>query len=193
MGQASRRSPVSLGSQAMAHGGIALLLAALLLAAQSWTGTGPAAYLLVTWAFLTGLALSHIVHEWCHFLGATAARSALTLKPRLHPLFFDYDFAQNTRAQFLCLSIGGLLGNVLLLSLALLFAGSRSPLMTAFLAAVAGQFVFVLMLELPVSIGVMAGRDPLRTLEQHFGQGGPLFLRAGSGGLATAALVFLLC
>lgn len=193
MGQASKRSPVSLGSQAIAHGGIALLLAALLLAAQSWTGAGPAAYLLVAWAFLTGLALSHIVHEWCHFLGATAARSALTLKPRLHPLFFDYDFAQNTRAQFLCLSIGGLLGNVLLLSLALLFAGSRSPLMTAFLAAVAGQFVFVLMLELPVSLGVMAGRDPLRTLEQHFGQGGPLFLRAGSGGLATAALVFLLC
>ncbi len=193
MGQASKRSPVSLGSQAIAHGGIALLLAALLLAAQSWTGTGPAAYLLVTWAFLTGLALSHIVHEWCHFLGATAARSALTLKPRLHPLFFDYDFAQNTRAQFLCLSIGGLLGNVLLLSLALLFAGSRSPVMTAFLAAVAGQFVFVLMLELPVSLGVMAGRDPLRTLEQHFGQGGPLFLRAGGGGLATAALVFLLC
>ena len=79
-----------------------------------------------------------------------------------------------------------------LLSLALLFAGSHSPVMIAFLAAVAGQLVFVLMLELPVSIGVMAGRDPLRTLEQHFGQGGPLFLRAGIGGLATAVLVFLL-
>ena len=68
----------------------------------------------------------------------------------------------------------------------------QSPVMTAFLAAVAGQFVFVLMLELPVSIAVMAGRDPLQALQQHFGQGGPLFLRAGSGGLATAALVFLL-
>lgn len=192
MGQASKRSPVSLGRQALAHGGIALLLVALLLAAHAWTGTGPAAYLLAAWGFLTGLALSHIVHEWCHFLGATAARSALSLKPRIHPLFFDYDFAQNTRPQFLCLSIGGLLGNVLLLSLALLFAGSQSAVMIAFLAAVAGQLVFVLMLELPVSMGVMAGRDPLRTLEQHFGQGGPLFLRAGIGGLATAALVFLL-
>jgi len=39
----------------------------------------------------------------------------------------------------------------------------------------------------------MAGRDPLQALQQHFGQGGPLFLRAGIGGLATAALVFLLC
>ncbi|MBP6683702.1 MAG: hypothetical protein KA159_10340 [Halioglobus sp.] len=193
MTPSSRHSPASLGRQALAHGGFALLLVALLLAAHSWTGTGPAAYLLVAWAFLTGLALSHIVHEWCHFLGATAARSALTLKPCIHPLFFDYDFAKNTQAQFLCLSIGGLLGNVLLLSLALLFAGSQSAVMTAFLAAVAGQLVFVLILELPVSIGVMAGRDPLRTLEQHFSQGGPLFLRAGIGGLATAALVFLLC
>ena len=192
MTRTSRRSPVSLGVHALAHGGIALLLVALLLAAHSWPGTGPGAYLLVAWGFLTGLALSHIVHEWCHFLGATVAHSAFTLKPRVHPLFFDYDFAKNTRPQFLCLSIGGLLGNVLLLSLALLFAGSQSAVMTAFLAAVAGQLVFVLMLELPVSIGVMAGGDPLRTLEQHFGQGGPLFLRAGIGGLATAALVFLL-
>jgi len=179
--------------QALVHGGIALLLAALLIGADSGERTGVTAYLVTAWAFLTGLALSHIVHEWCHFLGARAARSALTLKPGIHPLFFDYDFAKNTQPQFLCLSIGGLLGNLMLLCIALLCAGSQSPVMTAFLAAVAGQLVFVLMLELPVSIAVMAGRDPLQALQQHFGQGGPLFLRAGIGGLATAALVFLLC
>ena len=192
MTQATTGSPVSLATQALVHGGIALLLAALLIGADSGASTGVTAYLVAAWAFLTGLALSHIVHEWCHFLGARTARSALTLKPRIHPLFFDYDFAQNTPAQFLCLSIGGLLGNLMLLCIALLCAGSQSPVMTAFLAAVAGQFVFVLILELPVSIAVMAGRDPLQALQQHFGQGGPLFLRAGIGGLATAALVFLL-
>jgi hypothetical protein len=192
MNDATAGIPNPLARQALAHGGIALLLLAALVAADSLATTGAALYLAVAWAFLTGLGLSHIVHEWCHFLGAVSARSALTLKPRVHPLFFDFEFAKNTPRQFLCLGIGGLLGNVLLLSIALVFAGPQSPVMTSFLAAVAGQFVFVLMLELPVSLGVIAGRDPLRAMEQHFGQGGPLFLRAAIGGVATAALVFLL-
>lgn len=179
--------------QALAHGGVAALLIALLASAASLPAGGVAGSVAVAWAFLTGLALSHIIHEWCHFFGARLAGSTLSLKPAVHPLFFDFDFAKNTPGQFLCLSIGGLLGNIVLLSVALVLAGPQSPVMTGFLAAVAGQFVFVLMLELPVSLGVMAGRDPLQSLEQHFGQGGPLFLRAGIGGVATATLVFLLC
>ncbi|MDZ7921158.1 hypothetical protein [Rhodoferax sp.] len=127
MTQAATSSAISLARQALVHGGIALLLAALLIGADVKRGRdGVTAYLVAAWAFLTGLALSHIVHEWCHFLGARAARSALTLKPRIHPLFFDYDFAQNTPAQFLCLSIGGLLGNLMLLCVALLCAGPQS-------------------------------------------------------------------
>jgi hypothetical protein len=185
-------TPKALALQALAHGSVLLLLAAALVTADSLATTGAALYLAVAWAFLTGLGLSHIVHEWCHFFGAVIAGAAITLKPRVHPLFFDYDFAKNTPRQFLCLSIGGLLGNVVLLSIALAFAGPQAPVMTSFLAAVAGQFVFVLMLELPVSLGVMAGRDPLQSMEQHFGQGGPLFLRAAIGGVATATGVFLL-
>ena len=185
----------SLARQALAHGGVALLLVYTVALADSWEKTGGAGvvalYLAAAWAFLAGLGLSHILHEWCHFFGAVLARSAVTLKPAVHPLFFDYDFPAHTPRQFLCLSVGGLLGNVLLLCLLLLCVAPTTLVLTSLLAAVAGQLVFVLMLELPVSLGVLAGKAPLASLTDHFGQGGPLFLRAAIGGAATAALVFL--
>ena len=181
-----------LARQALAHGGVALLLVSLLTYMDARATSGAALYLAVGWAFLTGLVLSHIIHEWCHFFGAIAGRATITLKPRVHPLFFDFDFAANARAQFLFLSFGGLFGNVLLLWLVAHGDGPQSLVMTGLLAAVAGQLVFVLILELPVSIGVLGGADPLAALTEHFGQGGPLFLRAAIGGAATAALVFAL-
>ncbi|MEE4147092.1 MAG: hypothetical protein V2I26_19970 [Halieaceae bacterium] len=180
--------------QALAHGALALLLACSLVylhSAETAGASGAAFYLAGAWAFLCGLALSHIVHEWGHFLGAVVARSALTIKPRVHPLFFDFDYLANRPPQFLALSLGGLLGNLVLLA-ALLATGAHSLVLTGLLAAVIGQFVYVLVLELPVSLGVMAGRDPLETLATHFGQGRPLFLRATLAGIAAAVLVFLL-
>ena len=53
--------------------------------------------------------------------------------------------------------------------------------------------MFVLILELPVSIGVWRGGQPLAVLTAHFGQGGPLFLRAFAFGLATAFVVYRFC
>ncbi|MDH5173257.1 MAG: hypothetical protein OEW92_12615, partial [Gammaproteobacteria bacterium] len=72
--------------QALAHGGVAALLIALLASAASLPAGGVAGSAAVAWAFLTGLALSHIIHEWCHFFGARLAGSTLSLKPAVHPL-----------------------------------------------------------------------------------------------------------
>jgi hypothetical protein len=185
-------SAKSLALQTLAHGAVALLLVCTLILLDRMAIGGVALYLATAWAFLSGLGLSHIIHEWCHFLGAISARATITLKPRVHPLFFDFDYSANSPGQFLCLSFGGLLGNVVLLYILVFVVGPHSQIATGLLAAVAGQFVFVLMLELPVSLGVLAGRDPLQTLTAHFGQGGPLFLRAALGGVGTAVLVFLL-
>jgi hypothetical protein len=183
------------GRQGLAHGALALLLVCSLLYlhdAEMAGMAGPAIYLAAAWAFLCGLALSHITHEWGHFLGARTFRSRLTIKPRVHPLFFDFDYLANRPPQFLALSLGGLLGNLALM-LVLLVTGDHSLVLTSLLAAVIGQFVYVLVLELPVSLGVMAGRDPLEVLGTHFAQGRPLFLRATLAGITTAVLVFLLC
>ena len=181
--------------QALTHGSIVLALFVSLFAASSWidgvhSGTGY--YLVAAWSFLCGLAFSHIIHEWCHYAGARLAKSTLTLKPRVHPLFFDFDLEANTSRQFLYLSLGGLIGNLLLLAAIIFYAAPGSIVSTSLLAAVLGQLVFVLMLELPVSVEVITGKDPLAALGAHFGQGGPLFLRAAVGGVSTAVLVFLL-
>ena len=180
--------------QGLAHGALALLLVCSLIylhATEMAGSRGPTLYLAAAWAFLCGLALSHIIHEWGHFLGALTFRSRLTVKPRVHPLFFDFDYLANRPAQFLALSLGGLLGNLALL-LVLLGTGDHSLVLTSLLAAVIGQFAYVLVLELPVSLGVMAGRDPLEMLGTHFAQGRPLFLRATLAGVTAAVLVFLL-
>ena len=85
-----------------------------------------------------------------------------------------------------------MLANVLLLVLLLQSVSPVTLVAAGLLAAVAGQLVYVLLLELPVNLGILAGRDPLQTLAAHFGQGRPLFLRAGMAGIVTAALVLLL-
>ena len=101
--------------QGLAHGALALLLVCSLLylhAAETTGSKGVALYLAAAWAFICGLALSHIIHEWGHFLGAVTSRSTLTIKPRVHPLFFDFDYLANRPSQFLALSLGGLLGTL---------------------------------------------------------------------------------
>lgn len=182
--------------QAMAHGGVFALLVGILIWLQGQEVSGLAGllkYLAVGWAFLSGLALSHITHEWGHFAGALLTGSRFTIKPRIFPLFFDFDYVSNSSRQFLCMSLGGLVGNVLPLAvLAALWVEPQTLVLTGVLAAVLGQLVFVLILELPVSLGTLAGREPLATLTAHFGQGGPLFLRATVAAVGAAALVFLL-
>ena len=186
---------MQLARQFIAHGGVAALLAVSLGWLMRWEsggGSGWPLYLAVAWSVLCGIALSHIFHEWGHFLGGLVSGAALNVKTAIHPLFFDFDYRASTPGQFLALGAGGLLGNVALLLALLLSVAPGTLVAISLLAAVAGQLVFVLVLELPVSLGVRACGDPLQTLGAHFGQGLPLFLRAGAAGLFTAALVVLL-
>jgi hypothetical protein len=180
--------------QALAHGAVFTLLVSVLiwLQGQEVSGlAGPVKYLAAAWAFLSGMALSHIVHEWGHFVGAVITGSRLTIKPKIFPLFFDFDYVSNSSRQFLCMSLGGLVGNFVLLIFLALWVVPQTLVLTSVLAAVLGQLVYVLILELPISLGILAGREPLATLTEHFGQGGPLFLRATIAGVGAAALIFL--
>lgn len=195
MESTTSNAPTALMRQALAHGGVVLALFASLVAANSWGHTASSDlehYATAVWAFLCGLVFSHIIHEWCHYAGARIAKSTLVLKPDIHPIFFEFDLETNTSRQFLCLSLAGLLGNFLLLAVLITCAAPGSIVYLGLLAAVLGQLVFVLMVELPVSIEVITGKNPLTVLTAHFGQGGPLFFRAALGGVGTAALVFLL-
>lgn len=194
---ADRPLPLSRGPftlQALAHGAVFALLvlgASELHDHEQAGAAGASLYLAASLAFLIGLALSHILHEWGHFLGAVLSGAQLTVRQKISPLFFDFEFPANTPRQFLWMSAGGLSGNLLLLLFLALCIGSPGLVLTAMMAAVLGQLVFVVVLELPVSLRVLAGQAPLPALTEHFSQGAPLFLRALLAGAATAGLVFL--
>jgi hypothetical protein len=80
-------------------------------AAGSSAGTGPVADLS---GLLAGVALGACalpLHEWGHFLGAVASRSAISPATSLRRVFaFSFDSRGNSRRQFLAMSIGGWLG-----------------------------------------------------------------------------------
>jgi hypothetical protein len=184
----------SLALQAVSHGAAfaLLVIAASFLHDREQAGSaGVSLYLAGSLAFLIGLALSHILHEWGHFLGAVLGGARLTTRRRIAPLFFDFDFPLNTPRQFLLMSLGGLSGNLLLLLFLSLCIETPGLVLTAMRAAVLGQLVFVVILELPVSLRVLAGQAPLAALTEHFSQGAPLFLRSLLAGTAVAALVIL--
>tara|TARA_R110002110_G_scaffold205066_7_gene417318 strand:+ start:475918 stop:476469 length:552 start_codon:yes stop_codon:yes gene_type:complete len=179
--------------QSAAHGFVMLALIAslhVMLRSRFPTLNTSTMAVCAVWSFACGLALSHIIHEWGHYLGARISGSKLSIKKRMAPLFFDFDYSANNARQYLYLSIGGLLGNIVLLLALLLWMPLTSLASVSLLAAVLGQLIYVLILELPISLGILAGRDPLTVLSQHFGQGRPLFARAGIGGVLTAAAVF---
>jgi hypothetical protein len=181
----------SLTRHAVSHGTvfIVLLLSLYWLQASETGAGGLTRYAGATWGFLTGMALSHLIHEWGHYLGARASGATTTLKQGVHPLFFDYVFAANSPRQFLVMSMGGLLGNLLLLAAMIALARPDALVLKSALAAVVGQLIFVIVLELPVSLAAVAGEAPYAALERHFSQGGALFLRAAALGVAGAATI----
>lgn len=192
----------------VSHSAVALLITTLWWGVNQWSAMAAPSLLIsgltIGLSVATAIILSHLVHEWGHFIGALLSRSAYTLKPKISPLFFDFDYVKNVPRQYLCFSAGGPLGNVLLAAATtlLLLAGphlsnphlSNQPqgLTTSqqwLLATMLGQLVYVLVLELPVSLGILAGKNPLEVLSTHFGQGAPLFQRSLLAGISSALLV----
>ncbi len=147
---------------------VAVATASVWLAARDWmAGTGPVADLL---GVLVGLGAAFTVikiHEWGHFLGAAATGSTYRLASRLgSPFMFAFDSKQNTKRQFLIMSLGGFIGTAIVL------VGSYTLLPDEVLATRITRGVAVLgvlagiILELPLLLRGMFGTSlpPLDTI-----------------------------
>jgi hypothetical protein len=138
---------------------IAAATASVWLTAGDWmAGTGPVADLL---GLLVGLGAAFSVvkiHEWGHFLGAAATGSNYRLATRLGSTFmFAFDSKDNSKRQFLVMSLGGFIGTaiVLVVSYALLpdeVLATRITRGMAVLGALAG-----IVLEVPLLLRGMFG------------------------------------
>jgi len=183
-----------LAKQAAVHGAAFLSALGIWAAFDSWTILSKlpiASAAAFVSAIAAGLILSHLIHEWGHFLGACLTKSKLTIKEKISPLFFDFDYLENNARQYLCLSAGGPVGNIVLILTTVFCIPMDNLGRQALLATMLGHFVYVLILELPVSRGILAGKNPIDVLSQHFGQGAPLFRRAERFGVLSG-LAFLL-
>ena len=168
----------------LSHGAAALITATLW-----WYLQAASAFVVIPLSIATGVVLSHLIHEWGHFSGALLSQSRYTLKKKISPLFFDFDYVHNNARQYLWLSAGGPLGNVLLLILITAFCSLNHLAAQWLLATVIGQFIYVLVLEGPVTLGILRGGNPLDVLAKHFGQGKLLFQRSLAIGVVSGLLV----
>jgi hypothetical protein len=176
----------------VSHSVFALFISVLWQGANQWAATVAPSLLVssvvIALSVAAGVVLSHLIHEWGHFLGAVSSRSTYTLKKKISPLFFDFDYVKNNSRQYLWMSAGGPAGNVLLIALTTLLLPIDTVAQQWLLATMIGQLVYVLVLEGPVSLGILAGKNPVEVLATHFGQGTPLFQRSLLAGIGTALL-----
>lgn len=178
----------------ISHSTVAVLVTLIWHLVDAWTTQAPSSFaglMAIAVSIGAGIALSHILHEWGHFLGAFGSGARYRLKSNISPLFFDFDYAKNTPRHYLCMSVGGPLGNVFAIGMALLLLPMTSLAQHWLLATLLGQFVYVLVLEGPVSIGIMRGGNPMDVLSQHFGQGKPLFQRSLLIGVVCGVVIAL--
>jgi hypothetical protein len=145
------------------------ILLGLFAAADSWyilTGLAFAALLSVVTGALVGLAVSTLIHEWFHFLGARAIRGHYHRVRRIGLFAFDWDFKANSRAQFLAMSYAGTLGSIIAIMLLLAAIPADAPGRVALLAATFGSLAYAGAIEWPVLARVHAGGDPLAELSR---------------------------
>jgi hypothetical protein len=165
--------------------GLAALLGLLYL--YGWEQSGgapPLLYLGCIIAMILGGVLSHLIHEWGHFLGTLLCGARYTVKAKPSPLFFDFDYEGANPRQYLWLSAGGPIGNLLLILLVFTLP-MDSAIVRSLCAASIALMAYVLVIELPISQGIIAGKAPMEVLTTHFGQGKPLFRRAGIAGITV--------
>ena len=122
-------------------------------ASDTWvlaSGLSVATLFAVIASIVFGIAISHIFHEWSHFLGAVFSGANYTVKKKPAYLFFDFDYVDNSPKQFLWMSSGGILGNFVLVFLLWAAIPMDSAGRGMLLATAIAMTVYVAVLEAPV-------------------------------------------
>ena len=166
-----------------------------------WFATSPG--LLITilslaGGYVVGSMLGGIGHEWGHYTGARLSGSlAPVSKERQGFFFFNFKMEENSRAQFLAMSVGGPTANWLMVLIALVALPTDNAFaFAALVATLTGIAVNVCVFEFPVIYDVSNGADPRATIDQRLVDVAktPWYLNAGllsGGALGTLLLVLI--
>ena len=141
------------------HGAAFLTAVTLWGAADYWaanTGLMLAQGIALLNALFAGVAISYLVHEWGHFTGARVAGAVSpVLKEPVSFFMFSFKHDLNSRKQFLSMSVGGPLGNWLLVLAVILLLPFETASQAMLLAATAAIAVSVSVFEVPIMIRVI--------------------------------------
>ena len=172
---------------------IATTLLSIWAGAESWavqSGLGMASALSSIGGLLVGAAVTALLHEWGHFLGARLSGGVAPVAPaaKIVPLFL-FDFARSEERHFRAMSLGGNLAHwTAALGLLVLLPGASSG-QIALQCGALGFATFASTVELPVIRRAFAGEPG----EQALTAIGPASLsRSGWIGVAVALGLFVI-
>ena len=160
------RAPISLF--VLRDSALLTLLFSLFGAAQSWAALselGLAATVAVLNGLLVGTMAAFSFHEWGHFAGARLGGGHAPLKEiSAYPLFFDFDYQNNSTRAFNWMGIGGNLAHWSLVLLLLYALPPSSPANAAIVAGAFGFAVFASVTEVPVIRKGLAGAESIEAM-----------------------------
>ena len=160
----SAKNTANLKKHAAIYGVAAVASLTLFGAAHTWAastgwsialGTGAAA------AFIAGMVLSSIFHEWGHYAGAALAGSTIKIldKPSNYYFFLGFNPKKNSKRQALWMTWGGLSGSWLLVLAVFSLVPLSSWISAVLLATVVGRAVNASVFEMPIAWRTQQGAD----------------------------------
>jgi hypothetical protein len=156
-----------LARHAAVHGALVLVLLSLFAAADSWhllTGWTMASILACVTGVVAGFALTTVLHEWFHWLGAAVSGGSYSIPANTGLFVFDWQFDQNSVQQFYVMSIAGSVGGILAALLLGQAIETDAPGRVAVIAGAVASVAFAAIIEWPVLIRTRASGNPLQEL-----------------------------
>lgn len=146
---------------------VLLVALSLFAAADSWsvvTGLGIATVLGIVTGALAGVVTANLVHEWFHYVGARYVGATFRIPSRLGLFLYDWDFATNSRRQFLTMSVAGNVGGFVAIFLLWHAVPVDNWGRAALRSGVIASVIFAALIEWPVIRRVRDGADPMTEL-----------------------------
>ncbi len=193
----STKNTANLKKHAAIYGVAAVASLTLYGAAHTWATSSGLSIALATGvaaAFIAGMVLSSIFHEWGHYAGAALSGSTIKIAdaPSDYYFFLGFNPKKNSPRQALWMTWGGLTGSWLLVIGVLTLVPLNSWMSAVLLATAVGRAVNASYFEMPIAWRTQQGDDFKQALNDRLESPGTIKtpgLIVGMGMMAVGLMV----
>lgn len=183
------KNTANLKKHASIHGMAVVVALTLFGAAHTWATSSGWPIALVTGvaaAFIAGMVLSSIFHEWGHYSGAALAGSQIKIAEQTsdYTFFLGFNPKKNSTRQALALTWGGITGSWLIVFAVALLVPMTSWISAVLLATLAGRAVNASYFEVPIAWRTHHGYDFKSALNERLESPGTVNVPGLIAGLA---------